>query len=289
MSYHGDGYILLTPTVEMQVDTEDECRPFFVDLNTLPPRQLNYLRRIGLLVKESNSRVKDGSDQDDDDDIVDASMDVQLMREKHVDYLMTPFRKTLQKSYMSLDSSRPWIIYWCLHGLDLLGTPLGVEDAVRVIDTLKSCFTYEGDDAMSGGFGGGPRQMAHCATNYAAVLALCIIGGASTFYDDDVRRAAYDAIDRKALYKWFLSLRQEFSVTSKSGVVVGKRVGFRMHDDGEVDVRGTYTVLCIAKLLNMLTEELTAGVPEYIAACQTYEGGFGAEAFNEGICKRMHN
>lgn len=54
-----------------------------------------------------------------------------------------------------------------------------------------------------------------------------------------------------------------------------------MHEDGEVDVRGTYTVLAIAFLLNMLTPELCDGVAEYCARCQTYEGGMGGEPFNE--------
>lgn len=50
-----------------------------------------------------------------------------------------------------------------------------------------------------------------------------------------------------------------------------------MHEDGEVDVRGTYTVVAIAALLNLLTPELTAGVADYALRCQTYEGGFGGE------------
>ena len=54
-----------------------------------------------------------------------------------------------------------------------------------------------------------------------------------------------------------------------------------MHDDGETDVRASYTVIAIAKLLNLLTPELMEGVAEYILQCQTYEGGFGGEPGNE--------
>lgn len=79
-----------------------------------------------------------------------------------------------------------------------------------------------------------PRQLSHCAPTYAATLALCLIGSPN----------ALTVIDRKALYLFFLSVKDS------SG-------GFRMHDDGEVDVRGTYTVVAIAALLNMLTPELT--------------------------------
>lgn len=54
-----------------------------------------------------------------------------------------------------------------------------------------------------------------------------------------------------------------------------------MHKDGEVDCRGTYTVIAVARILNILTPELTAGVAEYLLRCQTYEGGFGGEPGNE--------
>jgi hypothetical protein len=40
-----------------------------------------------------------------------------------------------------------------------------------------------------------------------------------------------------------------------------------MHHDGEVDVRGTYTVIAIASLLNMLTPQLTEGVVDWLLTC----------------------
>ena len=265
-SQKGTSYILLTPSLNDQIQTENECRPFFVDLNSLPARQIEHLRAMGMISPNANA----GED-------IDASFEIRLMRAKHFDYLMTPFRTALRSSYLSLDSSRPWIVYWCLQGLDLLGCPLSEDDANRVIRTLKTCLTYEGNLA---GFAGGPWQMAHCAPTYAAVLALSIIGGNSGTYSHETCKAAYEAIDRNAMYKWFLSLQHDYSVNLKSGKRI-KRIGYRMHHDGEVDCRGTYTVLCIAKLLNILTDELTDGVAEYIASCQTYEGGFGAEFYNE--------
>ena len=51
--------------------------------------------------------------------------------------------------------------------------------------------------------------------------------------------------------------------------------------DGEVDCRGTYTVLAIARITNILTSELTEGVAEYLLTCQSYEGGFGGAVDNE--------
>ncbi|KAH8073720.1 prenyltransferase [Aureococcus anophagefferens] len=75
---------------------------------------------------------------------------------------------------------------------------------------------------------------------------------------------AYESVDRKGLYAFLLSMKDP------SG-------GFRMHDDGEVDVRGTYTALAVAALFNVLTPELAEGAAAYALRCQTYEGGFGGE------------
>ena len=274
-SQKGTSYILLTPSICDQIETEDECRPFFVDLNSLPASQIEHLRHVGMI--SPNAYVNDDDEDSSGNEDLQASVEIRLLREKHRDYLMSPFTSVLHSSYLSLDSSRPWIVYWCLQGLDLLGYPLSENDANRVIRTLRTCLTYDGELA---GFSGGPLQMGHCAPNYAAVLALCIIGGSTDVYSPATCKAAYDAIDRKAMYAWFLSLRRDYSVRLKSGKFL-KRIGYRMHHDGEVDCRGTYTVLCIAKLLNILTEELTDGVAEYIVSCQTYEGGFGAEFDNE--------
>lgn len=96
------------------------------------------------------------------------------------------------------------------------------------------------------------------APNYAAVLALCSIGSPS----------ALQSIDRPAMYRYFLSMKNEDG-------------SFRMHADGESDTRGVYTILSTARILNLLTPELTRDVGDYILRCQTYEGGFGGEPFNE--------
>jgi len=54
-----------------------------------------------------------------------------------------------------------------------------------------------------------------------------------------------------------------------------------MHFGGEIDSRGTYTVLAVARMLNILTPQLALGAAEFLLACQTYEGGFGGEPGNE--------
>ena len=102
-------------------------------------------------------------------------------------------------------------------------------------------------------------QIGHAAPTYAAVLTLCAIGTPE----------ALAVTHREALYRWALTLKDP-----SSG-------GFRMHRDGEVDTRATYTILCVADLLNIMTPELTAGAEGFLLACQTFEGGFGGEPGNE--------
>lgn len=51
-------------------------------------------------------------------------------------------------------NSRPWIIYWILHSLYLLNHE-ATEYYDRIIDTL--CYFQN----PTGGFGGGPDQLAH--------------------------------------------------------------------------------------------------------------------------------
>ncbi|QCD95208.1 protein farnesyltransferase subunit beta [Vigna unguiculata] len=57
--------------------------------------------------------------------------------------------------------------------------------------------------------------------------------------------------------------------------------GFRMHDDGEIDVRACYTAISVASIVNILDDELIQNVGDYILSCQTYEGGIGGEPGSE--------
>ena len=84
---------------------------------------------------------------------------------------------------------------------------------------------------------------------YAAVNALATIGTPE----------AYNTIDRKALLQFLLRMKDPCG-------------GFRMHEGGEVDVRGTYCALSAAFLTGIMTDDLAKGCAEYVAACQTFEG-----------------
>lgn len=184
-------------------------------------------------------------------ELLNESNEIRLLRRNHVEYL-TNGLTYLSAGFVSLDASRPWIIYWILQALYLLDAE-PVDLYPRVITTLASM------QNSSGGFGGGPMQLSHAAPNYAAVLALCIIG------TDE----ALSLIDRPAMYNYFLNMKNSHGQ------------GFRMHTDGETDTRGTYTILAVAKILNILTPELMEGLGSYLVSCQTFEGGFGGEPYNE--------
>ncbi|CAM9480395.1 unnamed protein product, partial [Ectocarpus sp. 8 AP-2014] len=222
-----------TATSRQQSECERMC-----ELNFLPLRP-------GALEDEELAEFTDQG-------IVNAAGEAVLMRTKHEMYLMRGL-SGLGPGFISLDASRPWMVYWILHSLDLLDHFPQQEMTQRILRTVLSC-----QDTINGGFGGGPQQLPHCAPMYASVLSLLILGTPE----------AYAGIERSALYRLFMSLKHA------SG-------GFRMHDDGEVDARGTYTVIAVASLLNMLTPELSEGVADFAARCQTYEGGFGGEPWNE--------
>ncbi|KAH8395525.1 hypothetical protein KR222_000501 [Zaprionus bogoriensis] len=172
----------------------------------------------------------------------------QLNRVEHHRYLDAMLRK-LPSNYQCLDSSRPWCVYWILQSAQLLSFTFDDATLDGVVQFLSKC------RAPTGGFGGGPGQYAHLAPTYAAVNSLCIIG----------TERAYRAIDRDSLTKFL------FSVRDADG-------SFRLHVDGEIDVRGAYCAISCAKLCNLpepVLKELFAGTGDWIASCQTYEGGFG--------------
>lgn len=178
--------------------------------------------------------------------------EVCLLREKHVKYLMSALVNGLPSGFVVLDASQPWLLYWIFQALYLLDrSPTELyEKLISSLNTMKY---------PSGGYGGGPKQLPHCAPTYASVLALCSTGTVE----------AFQSIDRAGIYNFFLSVHDK-----ESG-------GFCMHDEGEIDARGTYCVLSIARLLNILTPELVEGAADFLLSCQSYEGGFGGEPFNE--------
>ncbi|CAL8143602.1 unnamed protein product [Orchesella dallaii] len=174
--------------------------------------------------------------------------EITLQREKHIAFLRRGL-KQLSDAYEALDASRPWLCYWILHSLNLLGVKLSKEECSNISKFLMKC-----QDPRTGGFGGGPYQMAHLAATYAALNALVSLG------TDE----ALSVVDKESLLKFIISMKLPDG-------------SFRMHRGGEVDVRAVYCAVVVAKLTNISLPnvDLFEGTAEWILRCQTYEGGFG--------------
>lgn len=129
-----------------------------------------------------------------------------LDKERHVRFVKKQLG-VLPSMYVGADPSRPWIFYWCLNALSLLGEDLEPYRA-RLIETVRPI------QNKTGGFGGGFGQSSHLATTYAIVLSLALVGG------DE----AFEVVDRRSMWKWLCQLKQEDG-------------GFQMAVGGEEDVR----------------------------------------------------
>ncbi|KAI0133604.1 prenyltransferase and squalene oxidase [Xylariales sp. AK1849] len=182
-----------------------------------------------------------------------------LRREKIVRFLQLSIGQ-LPAPFVAADASRPWCLYWAFNGMSLVGA-----DVSHYREGLVATARHLQNDA--GGFGGGFGQQSHLATTYAMVLALAIVGG----------EAAYEVIDRRAMWKWLCLLKQPDG-------------GFQMTLGGEVDVRGAYCAAVIISLLNIPRDllsdspaksaglaDLFTGLDGYVRRCQTFEGGISGK------------
>eukprot|EP00928_Gymnodinium_smaydae_P019945 TRINITY_DN17690_c0_g1_i1.p1 TRINITY_DN17690_c0_g1~~TRINITY_DN17690_c0_g1_i1.p1 ORF type:complete len:475 (+),score=70.39 TRINITY_DN17690_c0_g1_i1:83-1426(+) len=172
--------------------------------------------------------------------------EVALERERHVNWLERGLMQ-LPTNFSGLDASRPWFVFWITHALEILDAYKDIWPP-QVASFLKQC------QDPTGGFGGGPGQLPHLAPTYAATSALIIAG----------TEEAYAVPDRARTYEYLMRMKSPHG-------------GFMMHDQGETDMRGTYCALAVASMLHILTDELKAGVAEYVRSCQTYEGGIAGE------------
>ncbi|KAI5301111.1 CAAX farnesyltransferase (FTase) subunit beta, partial [Ascosphaera pollenicola] len=189
-----------------------------------------------------------------------------LLRYRHVEMLYDML-EDFPKSFVTLDASRPWMIYWAMNSLAMLGEDL-THLRRRCIATLSPM------QNKTGGFGGGHGQYSHAAPSYAAILTLALIGGSDS--------EAYDIVDRNAFWHWAASLKQPDG-------------GFSMAIGGEEDIRGAYCIMTCLSLLNLPLElpddcpartelgfeKFSDGLAEYISRCQTFEGGISGSPGTE--------
>ncbi|KAL9115066.1 MAG: hypothetical protein Q9227_000860 [Pyrenula ochraceoflavens] len=189
----------------------------------------------------------------------------QLHREEHIDFLKESLGEFPAK-FIGIDASRPWMLYWALNGLVLLGENVGdYEDAlIKTLTPLQS---------STGGFGGGHGHTPHLASTFPAILAISTVASRSP---NPTR--LYSLIDRPSLHAWLSRLKQP------SGA-------FRVTENGEQDVRGAYIALVLISLLDLpLTlhpdcpaaqephnlRTLHDNLSSYLSQCQsTLDGGVG--------------
>ncbi|CDP02121.1 unnamed protein product [Coffea canephora] len=79
------------------------------------------------------------------------SVFLEIRRDNHIQYLMHGLNN-LAPSFSTLDANRPWICYWILHSIALLGDSLDGELEHSTIEFLSRC------QDPDGGYGGGPGQ-----------------------------------------------------------------------------------------------------------------------------------
>lgn len=108
----------------------------------------------------------------------------------------------------------------------------------------------------TGAFCGGPYQIPHLAPTYAAISALVSLDSPE----------ALAIIDVRGIKSFVLSMKRK-----------DLKGAYRMHENGESDMRSVYCAISVCSLLGVLDAEIMQDVPEHIAACQSYEGGLGAE------------
>ncbi|KIW89170.1 uncharacterized protein Z519_10022 [Cladophialophora bantiana CBS 173.52] len=186
-----------------------------------------------------------------------------LEREAHIGFLKQSLDE-YPAPFVGIDASRPWMVYWALVGLYMLGEDVSVFRA-RVVKTFYSM------QNPNGGIGGGFGQDAHQAGTYAALLSLALVGG----------EEAYSLVDREKMWHWLGRLKQADG-------------GFQICEGGEEDTRGALCALIAISLLNLPLslppdspardagiETFKDGLGEYLSRCQTYEGGVAASPGGE--------
>lgn len=174
---------------------------------------------------------------------------LKLNSNMHHSFFMRALDKGLPQGFVSLDASRPWLIYWCLRGLALLHRLKDVDFTIeldksneinydrnddsddpesidllmsqelrlRCIATLEACiYSSPKNPTQKFGFGGGPGQLPHAACTFVAVSCFKMFGlssegfGVANFLQSVLVR--YDDLEGK-----FVDL--SLSITSKDDPV----------------------------------------------------------------------
>ena len=94
--------------------------------------------RVERMVGESYARMAElvamAPDAQPDAPVFDG---VPLAREEHIAYMRSGLER-LPAAMSSLDASRPWLCYWMVHGLELLGSPVDTACSARLTVRAQS-------------------------------------------------------------------------------------------------------------------------------------------------------
>lgn len=163
----------------------------------------------------------------------------------HVEYILK-FLKNLRIS-SSFDVQKSWLCYWGVNALAVLNELDELSEADRLF-LAEYIFSFQ---VESGGFSGGQGYPANLVSTYASILALAIL---------EVKEVN-EKINLKGIESFILNCK---------GQIPGS---YLIHIDGEVDLRCTFVAVLLNKMLNLENSSIEDGVDEYIASCQSFDGG----------------
>jgi protein farnesyltransferase subunit beta len=230
---------------------------------------------------------------------------VNVFNENHLQFAM--FHKNqLSSGYAALDSGLPWFSYWVLNIFDIFG----INEYTMSSDFKSNFITYlKFLIHPHGGLMGYSFGESQLIATYAGILSIISLDC----------EEAYKIIDREKMKKYLMDMKNKsnnfsfdknFIIEDNIFIVNGLNENkmlydingnflmkknsekirnfevqhegsFQVHYNGESDLRAVYCVLIIAFILDIMDEELTNGIAENIAKCQTFEGGLGPEPFAE--------
>ena len=198
---------------------------------------------------------------------------VELEKMTHYLYLGKNM-KSLPFWYKSTDSGQPWFFFWITNVFDLLSPTkfkLPPKEATKIINYLRAC------QHPDGGFSGAPYMEPHVASTYAAFCTITYLG----------IEEAYSIVDREKLLQHLSKLKHNTNtVIPPSSECSNSRTtqpgGVEICYNGENDLRAVYCLLVIADICNFIdNKELREGIGDFVASCQTYEGGISCIPFGE--------
>lgn len=220
-------------------------------------------------------------------DKLETEKEIKIKTDNHIHFI-NKMITLLPEGYTSLESGMPWFAYWSLNTFDLFGKEefsLGETVKNEMIKYLKQ-YLHVSKEGFSGYFN---NSLSHIMSNYAALLAIVCLDC----------KEAYEMIDRDAMRRFIMSMKQNWTETKYekdlkgnfliktslknqiSDVEVNYPGAFQAHFNGESDLRATYCALVVAYILNILDDDLKEGIAEHIGKCQTFEGGIGPEPYSE--------